>query len=356
MTEKIIIECPKCSKKVRVPVGKHIKFVCPSCSEELEYDDRNVNEKQADSESSENMKKPKERIGFVGHIILILLSLIIATPLIVGYYQYLMWIPINSIEIRMILIAFLFAFSLYILLFKFRNIALGLMIFLLLKMGYNQYFNKKGLTYEKAFRSYVALVEKKFENNPNLIKDVENAIVLSVESDIVSSVDYNSTEVKQFSNQASIKYFSENDDRLFREYGNIVRYFSVFKTINGAWQYVSDPVDTEHYAKASESLKSMAGDCDDHSILMAACIKAVGGQSRIVWVKGHAFPIVLVANDKYEFNIKVKPILHELFTDIYDDNFGVVQNEEGIWLSFDYTKKYPGGPFLEKEVIKLIKI
>ena len=356
MTERIIVNCPKCSEKVRVPAGKHIKFVCPSCAEELENDDRSEIEKQSDSSTKKNDKESKARIGYIGHFILILLSLIIAIPLVVGYYQYLMWIPIESIEIRMIVIALIFALFIYILAFKFRKFALGFIIFMLLKMGYNQYFNKKGLTYEKAFSGYVTLVEEKFENNPNLLKDVTNAIVLSVESDIVNSVDYNSSEVKQFSNKASINYFSENDDNLFYQYGDIIRYFSIFKTINGAWKYVSDPSDEEHYAKASESLKSMAGDCDDYSILMSACVKAVGGQSRIVWVKGHAFPVVLVANDKYEFNLKIKPILHELFTDIYDDDFGVVQNEEGIWLNFDYTKKYPGGPFIEKEFIKLINI
>ncbi|RCW35238.1 hypothetical protein [Marinilabilia salmonicolor] len=100
----------------------------------------------------------------------------------------------------------------------------------------------------------------------------------------------------------------------------------------------------------------MAGDCEDYSIMMAACIKAVGGKTRIVWGKEHAFPILLVASDKHEYNLKVKPLLNLLFTDIYEEDFGVVQNEERIWLNFDYTKSYPGGPFLNKEVIKLIKI
>ncbi len=194
------------------------------------------------------------------------------------------------------------------------------------------------------------------KNNPNLLKDVENSIIISVESDIISSIDYNHSEVKQFSNQAAINYFTEDNDKYFNNYGNIIRYFSVFKTINGAWKYVSDPSDEEHFANASESLNSMAGDCEDYSIMMAACIKAVGGKTRIVWVKEHAFPIVLVASDKYEYNLKVKPLLNLLFTDIYEEDFGVVQNEEGIWLNFDYTKSYPGGPFLNKEVIKLIKI
>lgn len=356
MTEKKVVNCPKCSKKVNIPVGKHVRFTCPSCNEELEYNDSpncNINsEKENDTHTVEQ----KNGIGCLGHIVLISLALIIAIPLVVGYYQYFMWIPIEAIEIRMIVIFLFFAIVLYLIIYKFKRLAFGLLVFMLLKMGYNQYFNKTGLNYEKAYSGYLSLVEKKFENNPNLIKDFNDANILSVESDLVSSVDYNSPEVKQFSNKASIEYFSENEDELFKNHGNIIRYFSVFKTINSSWKYVSDPLDVEHYAKASESLKSMAGDCDDHSILMSACIKAVGGKTRIVWVEEHAFPVVLIAENKYEFNLKVKPLLHKLFTDIYDNDFGVVQNEEGIWLSFDYTKNYPGGPFINKDVIKLIKI
>jgi len=356
MTEKKVVDCPNCSQKVRIPTGKHIKIVCPSCNEEFEYDDRKESEKSIDSKTDVPVEKTKAGIGCLGHIVLMLLSLIVAIPLIVGYYQYLMWIPIKAIEIRMIAISSIFAFVLYFIFFKLRKLAFGLLIFMLLKMGYNQYFNKKGLTYEKAFRGYLTLVENNFDNNPNLIEDINEAKVLSVESDIVSSIDYNSPLVKQYANKASVKYFSENDDQLFNEHGDIIRFFSVFKAINELWKYVSDPSDEEHFAKASESLESMAGDCDDYSILMSACIKAVGGKSRIVWVNEHVFPVVLVANDKYEYNLNVKPLLNELFIENGDNNFGVMQNEEGVWLNFDYTKNYPGGPFIDKEVIKLIKI
>lgn len=39
MNNKKVISCPSCSKKIRVPKEKHIKFVCPDCSEELEFND-----------------------------------------------------------------------------------------------------------------------------------------------------------------------------------------------------------------------------------------------------------------------------------------------------------------------------
>lgn len=40
MESKIEINCPECSQGVRIPKGKHIKFICPHCSNEFEYDGR----------------------------------------------------------------------------------------------------------------------------------------------------------------------------------------------------------------------------------------------------------------------------------------------------------------------------
>ena len=88
-----------------------------------------------------------------------------------------MWIPIESMETRMIVISVVFIFALYLISYKLKNYALRLLLLLLLLMGYNQFFRKKGFTYEKAYRSYVSLVERKFENNPNLIKDINPALL-----------------------------------------------------------------------------------------------------------------------------------------------------------------------------------
>jgi len=49
MLEKIVVNCPKCSKKVRVPAEKYVKFKCPSCGEELEFDDRTEDKKLDDA-------------------------------------------------------------------------------------------------------------------------------------------------------------------------------------------------------------------------------------------------------------------------------------------------------------------
>jgi hypothetical protein len=38
MKNKTEINCPKCNQAIRIPTGKHIKFSCPNCSNELEID------------------------------------------------------------------------------------------------------------------------------------------------------------------------------------------------------------------------------------------------------------------------------------------------------------------------------
>lgn len=39
MNIKIVKPCPNCHQKVRIPSGKHVKFVCPNCHEEVQIDD-----------------------------------------------------------------------------------------------------------------------------------------------------------------------------------------------------------------------------------------------------------------------------------------------------------------------------
>jgi transglutaminase-like putative cysteine protease len=48
------------------------------------------------------------------------------------------------------------------------------------------------------------------------------------------------------------------------------------------------------YCTASESLSYFSGDCDDHSILMAASVRAMGGTPRLIHTKGHIYPEILI--------------------------------------------------------------
>ncbi|QZE15483.1 hypothetical protein K4L44_06535 [Halosquirtibacter laminarini] len=263
---------------------------------------------------------------------------------------------IHNLFVRFIVVCVFVVLVAYFLLFRFRKLAFTLVVCLTLKMAFNEYTHRRGISFHSVATSYVGLVERSFEENDHFVKDLNDELVLNIESDVLSSMDYDKSKVKQYANEISTKYFIENNDSLFKEYGHIVRYLSVFKCINSSWKYVSDPEEEEFFAKASQSMITLAGDCDDHTILMCSCIKAIGGKTRAVLIKGHIFPVVRVANDKYEFERHIKPVLIELFGNSPDEDYGVIENNDGLWLNFDYTKKTPGGPFLSEEVIKVIKI
>ncbi len=77
-----------------------------------------------------------------------------------------------------------------------------------------------------------------------------------------------------------------------------------------------DPVGEEYFAAASETISQeqidgkFNGDCDDHAILMAACLKFVGAEVRLVRTTHHIYPELRVGSkdqlDKAIFLIRHK--------------------------------------------------
>jgi transglutaminase-like putative cysteine protease len=131
----------------------------------------------------------------------------------------------------------------------------------------------------------------------------------------------------------------------------------VFKEINNNWNYVSDPKGREYIASASESVKYLSGDCDDHSILMAACIRSIGGIPRLIHTDGHIYPEILIGNkvDLETINYLVKKVLFP------DESKGKslhyhIDERGNIWLNLDYTAKYPGGPFMNEEILSALTL
>jgi hypothetical protein len=69
---------------------------------------------------------------------------------------------------------------------------------------------------------------------------------------------------------------------------------------------VSDPKDTDYIA-ASESLSYFFWDCDDHSILMAASVRAIE-ELLDLYTLGHIYPEILIGslNDLETVNYLIK--------------------------------------------------
>mgnify|MGYP006167319823 FL=1 len=169
-------------------------------------------------------------------------------------------------------------------------------------------------------------------------------------SKIIKSVDFTNPKVRNFALYATTKHF--RDVKGFNQNRKMIQCFAVFKEIKNNWNYVNDPKGREYIAYASESLQHFSGDCDDHAVLMAACIKAIGGTPRIIHTGGHLYPEMLIGN-KSDLETAIYLIKEVLFVnESKDKDIHYHIDERGnIWLNLDYTAKYPGGPFMKEEIL-----
>ncbi len=169
-------------------------------------------------------------------------------------------------------------------------------------------------------------------------------------SKILKAIEYDNPKVRDFAVMATTKHF--RDVRGYPEYRTIIQCFAVFKEINSRWNYVSDPKGRDYIADASESLRFLSGDCDDHSILMAATVKSIGGTPRLIHTGGHIYPEILIGNkaDLETVNYLIKKVLFVKESEGKSIHYHIDERNQ-IWLNLDYTAKYPGGPFMSEEIL-----
>lgn len=74
---------------------------------------------------------------------------------------------------------------------------------------------------------------------------------------------------------------------------NILQVVEAFEWIRSSVEYKED-AGFDHWQSAKETMELRTGDCEDHAILMASTIGALGGNARVNIVQGHAFPTVFV--------------------------------------------------------------
>jgi hypothetical protein len=169
-------------------------------------------------------------------------------------------------------------------------------------------------------------------------------------SKIVNAIEYQNPKIRNFAIMATSKYFK--DVRGYSDYRTIIQCFAVFKEINRRWNYVSDPKEGDYIASATESLLYFSGDCDDHSILMAASVKAIGGTPRLIHTKGHIYPEILIGSniDLEKVNYLIKNVLFANESNEKQLHYHIDERGQ-VWLNLDYTATYPGGPFLSEEIL-----
>lgn len=137
----------------------------------------------------------------------------------------------------------------------------------------------------------------------------------------------------------------------------LVQSLSIFKVINKGWTYVSDVKGAEYFAPPAESLELMAGDCDDHAVLMAALIKSIGGQVRLVRTEGHVYPELRVGNDR-QMERAAYLIRKVLFVrEVGDAPLYHHTDTDGVhWINLDYTRNYPGGELMNERILGVLEV
>ena len=281
------------------------------------------------------------------NVIIFALNILIAIPVFIIIHQSLID-PNWYFQLDRILLFIGIVLLIQLVLRLLRTIIIVCIGLYLLALIFGSIFGKYG--FKNVFEDYRYMVYS-MSDSPNpqdLI--ISRLLPFPNKSKILNAIEFENPKVRDFAVMATTKEFKE-----IREYSNYrttIQCFAVFKEINSRWNYVSDPKGKDYIAKATESLRYFSGDCDDHSILMAACVKAIGGTPRLIHTGGHIYPEMLIGNksDLEKANYLIKKVL--FVKESKGNQIHYHLDERGqIWLNLDYTATYPGGPFMSEEIL-----
>jgi hypothetical protein len=279
--------------------------------------------------------------------VIFFLSIFITIPLFIVLHQNLIelyWF----VNLDRILLFILILVIVFLLLYSLRTLIIICLALYFVVLVYGSLFGN--LSFNTVFDNYNMMLYS-MNNNP-FPQDIIIAKLLPFpnKDKVLKAVEFENPKVRNFAIMATTKHFK--NIRGYSDYRNLIQCFAVFKEINNRWNYVNDPKNGDYIATARESLLYFSGDCDDHSILMAACIKSIGGTPRLIHTKGHIYPEILIGSrkDLEKVNYLIKNLLFPEETRKKQLNYHIDERNQ-VWLNLDYTAKYPGGPFLSEEIL-----
>ena len=279
-------------------------------------------------------------------IIIFLLNILIAIPVFIMIHRNIID-PNWAFQLDQILLFIIILFIIQYVLRAMRRITLLSVFFYLIVLFFGSIFGKYG--FKNVYEDYYSMIYTMNDNpNPQDII-IEKLLPFPNKSMILNAIEYENPRVRDFAIMATLKHFNKIRKGNYRV---LIQCFAVFKEINSRWNYVSDPKNQDYIAKASESARYLSGDCDDHSIFMAACVRAIGGTPRLIHTDGHMYPEILIGRkgDLENINYLIKKVLFPKESKGKQLNYHI--DERGnIWLNLDYTDKYPGGKFMHKEIL-----
>jgi Ca2+/Na+ antiporter len=287
------------------------------------------------------VKSPWDRI------IIMLLSLLITIPVFIILHQNLIDLKWSFNLDRVLIFLVVFA-AIYFLLMLLRTIILICIALYLLVLFYGTVIGNYGFT--EISEDYNSMIYTMSDNPFPQDIIVAKLLPFPNKTKIINAIEYQNPKVRNFAIMATTKHFKSIKG--YSDYRTIIQCFAVFKEINNRWNYVNDPKEGDYIATASESLEYFSGDCDDHSILMAAAIRSIGGTPRLIHTKGHIYPEILIGSliDLEKVNYLIKNVLF-----VKESKGKIIHyhiDERGqVWMNLDYTAKYPGGPFMYEEIL-----
>lgn len=280
-------------------------------------------------------------------IIIFCLNILITIPIfIIAHHNFISFNWTYHID-RIILFIIILA-TIQFILRALRRITLISVIIYFIMLGYGTLSGKYG--FQSVYEDYRSMMYAMSEDPYPEDIIISKLLPFPNKSKIIDAVEYQNPKIRNFALMAINKHFK--NVKGYYDYATIIQSFAVFKEINSRWNYVSDPKGHDYIAKATESIQYLSGDCDDHSVLMAACIKSIGGTTRLIHTKGHIYPELLIGTKKdlERINYAIKKVLFPIESKNKPINYHI-DERENIWLNLDYTAKYPGGPFMNEEIL-----
>lgn len=280
-------------------------------------------------------------------IIIFVLNILITIPIFIIAHQNLVVLDwANHFDRILLFIVILVVIQL--LLRALRRVTLISVILYFILLLFGTLSGKYG--FKSVFEDYRSMVYTMSEDPYPQDIIISKLLPFPNKSKILDAIEYQNPRIRNFAIMATSKHF--RDVKGYYEIHTIIQSFAVFKEINSRWNYVSDPKGRDYIAKATESLQYLSGDCDDHSVFMAACIKSIGGTTRLIHTKGHIYPELYIGTQKdlEQINYAVKKVLFPAESKNQTLNYHIDERGD-VWLNLDYTAKYPGGPFMNEEIL-----
>lgn len=302
------------------------------------------------SSQQTKIQKIKEKLSLPkpwDNVVIFFLNILIAIPIFIIVHQNIID-PEWFLHIDRILLFIVILVLIQLVLRMLKTVIIICIFLYLLALIWGTLFG--GYGFNSVFDDYRAMIYTMSDDaNPQDII-IAKLLPFPNKSKIIDAVDYTNPKVRNFALKATTMHFQ--DVKGFREYRQTIQCFAVFAEVKKRWNYVNDPKGREYIASASESLQHFSGDCDDHAILMAALIRAIGGTPRIIHTGGHLYPEMLIGNKADLENViyLIKEVLFKEESKGKEINYHIDERGQ-IWLNLDYTAKYPGGPFMSEEIL-----